>query len=132
LAKRGSQIVYSTIPKFREWLIVNCIVNDVGSILMGFYIFRGERLHDDYIQKCKLGHMYGNVDKGVDDKFPFQRIPFIFQTFCSKWDLPNQSSIISSRWSRITCYIKSLITRNGFWFIHDNPTLAHLTCIPTP
>jgi hypothetical protein len=30
LIKHGSLQVYSTIPKFREWLIVNCVVNASG------------------------------------------------------------------------------------------------------
>jgi hypothetical protein len=35
-------------------------------------------------------NMYGNVNKDVDDKFPLQKIPFIFQSLCSKWDVTNQ------------------------------------------
>jgi hypothetical protein len=53
LAKRGSQQVYNTIPKSREWMIINYIVNAVGGVLLGFYIFRGERTRKDYIQQCK-------------------------------------------------------------------------------
>jgi hypothetical protein len=53
LARRGSNVIYITIPKSQKWLIVNCVVNDDGGILLGFYIFRGERLRDDYIRLCK-------------------------------------------------------------------------------
>ncbi len=45
--------MYSVIPKSREWLIVNCVVNVIGTTLPGFYIFRGERICDDYIQLYK-------------------------------------------------------------------------------
>ncbi len=31
------------------------MVNVVGGVLFGFYIFKGERLKDDYIKLCKLG-----------------------------------------------------------------------------
>jgi hypothetical protein len=31
------------------------VVNAIGTTLIGFYIFRGERIHDNYIQFCKLG-----------------------------------------------------------------------------
>ncbi len=55
MAKQGSQQVYNTMPKSREWLIVNYIINVVGTTLLGFYIFRGEKIHDDYIQLYKLG-----------------------------------------------------------------------------
>ncbi len=50
LAKQNSQQVYNIIPKFREWSIVNCIVNIVGISLPRFYIFRGKKMQDDYIQ----------------------------------------------------------------------------------
>jgi hypothetical protein len=58
LTKRGSQQVYNTIPKSKEWMIVNCAINVVGSIFHGFYIFKGERIRKDYIQQCMPGfHM---------------------------------------------------------------------------
>jgi len=50
MARRMSHIVYNIIPKSHEWLIVNCVVNVVRTILLGFYIFQGERMHDDYIK----------------------------------------------------------------------------------
>jgi hypothetical protein len=43
LAKRNSQQVYNTIPKSRKWLIVSHVINVVGSILLGFYIFKGKK-----------------------------------------------------------------------------------------
>jgi len=43
LAKRNSQQVYNTIPKSREWLIINCVINAIRSILLGFYIFKGKK-----------------------------------------------------------------------------------------
>jgi hypothetical protein len=55
LARRGSNVIYNTIPKSREWLIVNCVINAVGGILLSFYIFKGERLRDDYKRLYKLG-----------------------------------------------------------------------------
>jgi hypothetical protein len=41
------------ISKFREWLIVDYVINVVGGVLTSFYIFKGERLRDDYIKLCK-------------------------------------------------------------------------------
>ncbi len=46
--------MYNIIPKSKEWLIVDYVVNVIGTTLPGFYIFRGERIYDDYIQLCKL------------------------------------------------------------------------------
>ncbi len=45
--------MYNTIPKSREWLIVNCVVNAIGTSLLRFYIFSGKRIHDDYIEHYK-------------------------------------------------------------------------------
>jgi hypothetical protein len=41
--------VYNTISKSREWLTINCVVNVVGTSFPGFYIFRVERIGDDYL-----------------------------------------------------------------------------------
>jgi hypothetical protein len=53
LAKKKSNVIYSTIPKYQEWLTVNCAINAIGGVLFSFYIFRGERLRDDYVRFCK-------------------------------------------------------------------------------
>jgi hypothetical protein len=53
LARRRSNVVYNTIPKSREWLIVNYASNVAKGILLGFYIFKGEKLRDDHIRLCK-------------------------------------------------------------------------------
>jgi hypothetical protein len=36
LIKHGSLQVYSTIPKFGEWVIVNCVVNASGGFFLRF------------------------------------------------------------------------------------------------
>jgi hypothetical protein len=42
--------VYNIIPKSREWMTVNYVVNAKGTTLLRFYIFKG-----DYIQLYKPG-----------------------------------------------------------------------------
>jgi hypothetical protein len=64
LAWRKSNVDYNTIPKSQEWLIVNYAINLVEGVLLNFYIFKGERLKDDYIILCN-----GNVEKSMDDYF---------------------------------------------------------------
>jgi hypothetical protein len=54
LAKIGSQQVYNTIPKSKEWLIIKYAINDAWGFLLRFYIFKGERIKDDCIRDCKL------------------------------------------------------------------------------
>jgi hypothetical protein len=45
--------MYNTTLKSKKWLIVNCVVNSTKTSLLGFYIFKGERIHNDYIQLYK-------------------------------------------------------------------------------
>jgi len=48
--KKGLHHIYNIIPKSKEWLTINCVVNATKSSLLRFYIFRGEKLKDDYIK----------------------------------------------------------------------------------
>jgi hypothetical protein len=51
-------------------LDVNYAVNVIGGVLHGFYIFRGERLKDNYIKLYKLTkYLYGNAKNNMDDFF---------------------------------------------------------------
>jgi hypothetical protein len=52
VAKRGSQQVYNTILKSKDWLIINYIINVKAGFLLGFYIFKGERIKENYIKHC--------------------------------------------------------------------------------
>jgi hypothetical protein len=54
LAMTRFNVVYSTIPKSWEWLIINCVVNVANGSLLSFYIFRSERLKYNYINLYKL------------------------------------------------------------------------------
>ncbi len=53
LVRRGSNVIYNTIPKSKEWLTINYVINDVITNLLRFYILKGERLQDDYIKFFK-------------------------------------------------------------------------------
>jgi hypothetical protein len=55
MARKGSNVVYNTIPKYREWLTINCVMNVAKGVLLRFYIFKGEELQDDDIKFSKLG-----------------------------------------------------------------------------
>ncbi len=55
LAERGSHIIYNTILKYQEWLIIHYVVNVVRSTLPRFYIFKREQMKNDYIKYCKVG-----------------------------------------------------------------------------
>ncbi len=46
--------MYIIIPKFKEWLMVNCVINDVKGFLLGLsMIFICEKIKYNYIKDCK-------------------------------------------------------------------------------
>jgi hypothetical protein len=47
--------VYSSIPKSREWFVVNYIDITMNKLILDFYIFKGESMQKDYIRLFKQG-----------------------------------------------------------------------------
>lgn len=45
--KKELPTCYGTIAKSKEWLITNCVVNVVKGYVLGFRIFKGERIKKD-------------------------------------------------------------------------------------
>ncbi len=70
------------------------MVNVVGTSLLGFYIFRGERLWDDYIQLYKaktcmvMQSKHGGRKKTSSQHLVQRMIVFILKVNI-RWDLPN-------------------------------------------
>jgi hypothetical protein len=54
-AKRGSQ-VHNTIPKFREWMSINCVINTIGGFMPRFLYLgvRGSKVI--VLKKLGQGH----------------------------------------------------------------------------
>ncbi len=88
LARRRSNVVYSTIPKFGEWLTINCVVNAIESVLPSFYIFKGERLRDDYIKLYKLNTCMAMQKKAWMIIFLFKEFFIFLSQINSKWNVP--------------------------------------------
>jgi hypothetical protein len=80
--------VYNTIPKSREWLIIKCVVNAVGTTLPRFHIFFKKSIRDNYIQICKLRTCMAMQSKAW-------MITFLFNEFMSffKRSIPSEISI---------------------------------------
>ncbi len=72
--------VYSTIPNFLEWMIIN-FVNVVGGSLLGFYIFRGECLIENYIKLCKPCTCMAMQKKAWMNFFLFKEFLSFFKQF---------------------------------------------------
>jgi len=75
--------VYNTIPKSKVWLIINYVINVVGTTLLGFYIFRRERICDGYIQRYRLGTCMVMQSKAWMTTFLFKEFLSFFKRFIS-------------------------------------------------
>jgi hypothetical protein len=73
--------VYNIIPKSKEWLIANYVVSGARTTLLGFYIFRKEMIHEDYIQFCKLGIYMAMQSKAWMTTFLFKEFLSFFKRF---------------------------------------------------
>ncbi len=80
--------MYNIIPKSKEWLIINYVVNVVRTTLPGFHIFKGENIRDDYIQFCKPRTCMAVQSKAWITTFLFKKFIFFF-----KMSIPNGISI---------------------------------------
>jgi hypothetical protein len=71
--------VYNIILKSREWLTINYAMNAARGSILGFYIFRGERINDDYIMHYKLGTFMAVQTKAWMTNFLFKIFLFFFK-----------------------------------------------------
>jgi hypothetical protein len=55
IARTGACRVHSIVPDQREWLSVLVCINAAGFSIPSFYIFRGKRFGQNYIQYCEAG-----------------------------------------------------------------------------
>jgi hypothetical protein len=53
IAQAGASRVQSLVPDQRELLLVLVCINAAGSAIPSFYIFRGKRFRQNYIQNCE-------------------------------------------------------------------------------
>lgn len=55
IARKGARHVHSIVPDQREWLSVLVCINAGGSAIPSFYVFRGTRFRQNYIERCEPG-----------------------------------------------------------------------------
>jgi hypothetical protein len=63
-ARRGSQTVHSLMPNERKWITVLSCINASGHSIPGFYIFKGKRMMENYIEHCENGASMAMQPKG--------------------------------------------------------------------
>jgi len=71
--------VYNIIPKCREWLTINYVVNVIGGSILGPHIFLGEKIRDDYIMHYKLGTCMVVQTKAWMTRFLFKEFLSFFK-----------------------------------------------------
>jgi hypothetical protein len=52
--KKGLATRYGAITKSKAWLITNCVVNLVKGYVLGFHIFKGEKIKDMHNDANKI------------------------------------------------------------------------------
>lgn len=79
LTKWGSQKIYNTIFKSKEWLIANCVSNVIGQSIPHGYMFLGVRDCGITTLDCANKDFHGNAKVNVCDNVPVQKIPHFLQ-----------------------------------------------------
>lgn len=79
IAKRGSKNVPKILHRSREWITILCCVNKIGSLILGFYLFKGKTQLKKYIHNCEPGacmveHLYAWMTKELHE--------FSFSLYC--------------------------------------------------
>ncbi len=67
---------------------MNFVINALGKFLLTFYIFKDEKLKEDYIKDYKLVTCIA-MQKGFNDNIFVQEVLKFFQKVNSWWDLSN-------------------------------------------
>ena len=52
---RGARHVHTIVPNQREWFLILVCINTVGFAIPSFYVFKGKRFCQNYIERCKGG-----------------------------------------------------------------------------
>jgi hypothetical protein len=55
IACRGARCVYTIVPDQPEWLSVLVYINAAGLAIPSFYVFKGKRFRQNYIERCEPG-----------------------------------------------------------------------------
>jgi hypothetical protein len=81
--------------------MVNYKLCDVATkgVLPRFYIFKSEKLQDDYIKLCKPKIFMAMQKKVWMIFFLFKEVFNFFQKICSKWSTFYQLTLVNYRWA---------------------------------
>lgn len=88
---------------------MNCGINAIDKVLLRFYMFKGERLQNDYIKECELRICIAMQKRNWDDNI-----------HCTKCDFSNKSTSSNRRWAWISCDFRSNKTSTFSWIRHNH------------
>ena len=69
--KKGTRSIHTFLHNEREWLTVFTCINAIRQHILGFYIFRGKRIRDNYIRFCEDGAAMTMQSKAWMTQFRF-------------------------------------------------------------
>ncbi len=107
---------------------LNCLVNVTMGALPRFYIFKGERIKNDYIRYYKLGTHMAMETKAWRTTFLFNLFFSFFNKSIFKGHISIKSISTSVRWAWFTCYIGSYKTSTTTWVGYGHLTFLHFPC----
>jgi len=83
--------------------MVNCVVNVIRDCLLGFYIFKGGRIRDDYIILCKANTCMAMQTKALMTFFLFKFFcQFSKSQFLVRFFNPRHLLILNGHGSHVT------------------------------
>jgi len=94
IAKRGSENVPKILPKSREWITILCCVNEIGTSIPGFYLFKGKNQLKNYIQNCEPGACMATHPHAWMTKELFLSWPFHFAASVPSGISPNNRHLL--------------------------------------
>jgi len=53
LPRQETRSVHSVVPDKREWMLVLVCINAAGVAIPSYYIFRGKRIRQNYVEVCE-------------------------------------------------------------------------------
>ncbi len=103
-------------------------MNVTRGSLPKFYIFKGERIKNDYTKYYKSRTHVALQTKAWMTTFLFKELFSFFNKSISKGHISIKSISTSVRWAWFTCYIGSHKTSTTTWVGYDNLTFLHFPC----
>jgi hypothetical protein len=83
-------------------MTINYVINVVGGIFFSFYIFKGEKIRNDYIQQCKPRSCM-EMQKNMDGMLFVQNFIFLY-SISNREFVSIEYAPSNYRWTWITCY----------------------------